>query len=168
MDCSLIRLDAGWAESFRDIRLHALQSEPHSFANNHAQEYPWPLSHYVSLLEQSFVWGALDEAGQLVATLALSPYDPATMQHKVRLHAVYVKPTHRGQSLSRALLVQAMRALPAHINIITLAVDAGNHAAITLYESLGFEKFGFEQNARRYGDDWADDVWMMWQKDKVE
>ena len=167
MEYSLIRLGAGWEDSFRALRLHSLQSEPTSFANLYEQELVWPPERTQQLLANSYVWGATAANGELVATLALNPYEPLTMKHKVRLNTVYVRPEHRGKGLSRELLLHALEEGADDFEIVTLAVDASNHAAIATYEKLGFARFGYEPNARRYGEEQADDVWMIWQREKA-
>lgn len=167
MDVSLIRLDAGWADSFHALRLHSLQTDPKSFANHFEQEREWPIARRIELLEQSYVWGGVTASGDLISILALSPYDPFTMKHKARMHSVYVHPDYRGSGLSRRMIEQAVRESEEWFDILTLAVDAANKPAITLYESLGFEAFGYECHARYYGEERADDVWMIRHKEEL-
>lgn len=73
-------------------------------------------------------------------------------------------PEARGQSVGRALLVQALAlaATVPELLQVNLSVNAGNVAAIALYESLGFQTFGREPGALRIDGVLHDELHLFW------
>lgn len=70
-------------------------------------------------------------------------------RHKGRVWGVYVTEACRGQGMGRALmgsLIDRARACPGMEQVI-LTVATEQTAALRLYESLGFQKFGREPRA---------------------
>lgn len=160
MDVQLIRLTAEWAEAFRNIRHEALQTFPLTFAYSYEQESVYDLAHYAEQLHDNYAYGAIHE-GELIATAALWPEGGASMKHKATMKAVYVKPEWQGKGLAKQLVTHMMQEAAKHFEQVNLMVDSVNHAAIAVYESLGFERLGFEPRARKYGDSYYDDLWMV-------
>ncbi|MCH8857355.1 MAG: GNAT family N-acetyltransferase, partial [Proteobacteria bacterium] len=70
------------------------------------------------------------------------------------LIGMMVADTHRGRGIGRALLAAAITRLRATPGLaqVTLSVTAGNQAAIGLYESQGFERYGRLTDAIRLPD----------------
>ncbi len=70
--------------------------------------------------------------------------DRLKMRHVAEVYAVYVKPSHRGKGIGKALmrrLLGELKALP-QIEKVKLGVTDGNEAAVALYLHLGFEIVG--------------------------
>ena len=66
------------------------------------------------------------------------------LRHVAEVYAVYVKPSHRGKGIGKALmrrLLDNLKALP-QIEKVKLGVTDGNEAAVALYLHLGFEIVG--------------------------
>jgi ribosomal protein S18 acetylase RimI-like enzyme len=160
MAIRIIRLTAGWADTYRTFRLAALRDFPYQFANSVEQETAWPRERHLRQLEESYFFGALD-GDQLVGTAAASHYVPDCMQHKASIHAVHVLPAYQRQGIARRLMNDLLSALTPQFEQLVLAVASDNQPAITFYESLGFKRFATEFHAAKYGDVYMDDVWMM-------
>ena len=58
-------------------------------------------------------------------------------------HSVYVKESHRGQGVGKALMQALIScANDADIHVMVAGIEAGNEASISLHEKLGFAKVG--------------------------
>ena len=73
-------------------------------------------------------------------------------------------PEARGKGVGRGLLVQALALAGSVPDLlqVNLSVNAGNMAAIALYESLGFQTFGREPAALRIDGVLHDELHMFW------
>jgi GNAT superfamily N-acetyltransferase len=92
-----------------------------------------------------------------IATGAVRPShrDP---EHEWDVKRVYVEPSHRGQGLSRQIMLDLESRAPAHgVTSIVLETGGLQPAAHGLYESLGYERidafapYGFFPGERFYG-----------------
>ena len=65
-----------------------------------------------------------------------------------------VSDTHRGRGIGRALLADAIERLRGAAGLVqvTLSVTASNRAAVGLYESVGFTRYGRLPDAIRLPD----------------
>lgn len=133
------RIDPGEGERLREIRLHALATDPTAFARTHGEELAyergyWDMRAAGTETSQTFV--AVD-AGRFVGLVA--GFEPAAGK-PIELVSMWVAPSARGRGIGR-LLVEAVvdwavtRKPPA----VELFVTRGNDAAIELYRSCGFE-----------------------------
>jgi RimJ/RimL family protein N-acetyltransferase len=87
---------------------------------------------------------------------------PKTL-HKAFVWGVYVKPSHRGHGVGRALLNAVLDRARGYADLrqINIMVAVTQVAATRLYQSLGFERFGRERDALRVGDAFMDEDWMV-------
>lgn len=77
------------------------------------------------------------------------------------LFGMALLPEFRGRQIGRGLLLAAEDwAREAGVLKVSLAVFATNHAAIRLYQSLGYEEEGRRCRQYRLNDDWVDEIWM--------
>lgn len=150
--------DAG---AYRELRLEALQREPLAFGNSYEEylaEPPEKVREQVTLREGvKFTLGAF-EAGRLVGAATLVRRTPLKFRHAAAVYAVYITPSQRGRGLSRRLmevLIERARGLPG-LEQLTLAVSTHQEAARSLYRSLGFEVWGYERQALKVGETYAD------------
>lgn len=86
---------------------------------------------------------AVDAAGTMVGFHWTKTYQrqgpDGGHEHVGEVYVVGVDPDLRGLGLGRALTVAGLRHLHTNgLTVIDLYVDASNHAAVALYESLGF------------------------------
>jgi RimJ/RimL family protein N-acetyltransferase len=137
-----------WPE-LRELRLEALRDSPTAFLDTHAEaarrpERAWRAQTTIeSVSQSSATFVACDLAGRLVGTAAVGPL-PDVPDH-VHVHAVYVRPAHRGSAGPAAALVSAAIAWArdhsqaAHL---TLGVHEDNARARAFYRRIGFADTG--------------------------
>jgi ribosomal-protein-alanine N-acetyltransferase len=107
-----------------------------------ATDYSWSLTQFESgLCGSEFGWGIDDEAGLIAFALFNQVLDEATLLN------VAVDPRWQRRGLARSLLQQSVRELVLRgVSRCLLEVRIGNHAAIALYERLGFVRDGLRRN----------------------
>jgi|ERR1044072_74720 ribosomal-protein-alanine N-acetyltransferase len=115
---------------------------------------PWSLAMFVlELSKPSGICLAASADEELLGYLVCSRYDQAW-----HLMNVAVAPERRRSGIARRLIGQLLeeagRELP-----FTLEVRVSNHAAITMYERLGFRSAGVRP---RYYQDNGEDALIMW------
>lgn len=115
---------------------------------------PWSLAMFVlELSKPSGICLAAKDGGELLGYLICSRYDRVW-----HLMNVAVAPEQRRRGVARKLisrlLEEAGRELP-----VTLEVRVSNHAAISMYEGLGFRSAGVRP---RYYQDNGEDALIMW------
>ena len=123
------------AETFRRVRLEALEREPLAFRATYRDEAGLPLASFRDRLVSGLVFGAF--AGDaLVATAGIDALkdDPAIGV----LWGVYVRHDRRGQGLAQSVIKKAMAAAETRYGEIRLRVKATNAAARAAYARLGF------------------------------
>ena len=145
------RLAPSDAPAFQALRLAALRESPSSFSSSYEEECDTPLS----VIEARFapdsgrnVFGAFD-GDELLGILGVGREEQLKVRHKASIRAMYVASAHRGRGVARRLLdtVIAFAASMDGVRHVTLSVTAGNAAAISLYESIGFTTYGCEPGA---------------------
>jgi ribosomal protein S18 acetylase RimI-like enzyme len=158
-DIEVRRLAADDAPLFRDIRLEALRVAPDAFGSTLEAESVRPLSWFAERLGSSHVVGAF-RAEQLVGTATLAISQSPKMLHKGHLFGMYVRAEARRCGVGRRLVEAIIETARRHVEILQLTVVAGNETARRLYAGLGFEEYGFEKKALRYGDRYFDEILM--------
>jgi ribosomal protein S18 acetylase RimI-like enzyme len=139
------------AVAFQVLRLRALVEDPVAFASSFEEERDTPLAAVAERLQplsDRAILGAF-ERGRLVGLAAWHREELRKMRHKGFVWGVFVDERHRRRGAARALM-QAVIAHARHaegIRQLRLVAHAGNHAAIALYESLGFAVYGREPAA---------------------
>jgi ribosomal protein S18 acetylase RimI-like enzyme len=85
----------------------------------------------------------VEQGGRIVALGRWVRYDKPTVALNADLQQVMVHPAARGQGLARLLVTALVEdARGAGIETLTLDVRGNNHAAMALYESIGFDVCG--------------------------
>jgi ribosomal protein S18 acetylase RimI-like enzyme len=114
------------------------------------------------------IFGAHDEEGRLIGVAILRREQYVKSAHKANLFGMYVLPASRRQSVGRALLETAIgRARQLDLLQLNLSVVNDNTAAVSLYESCGFERFGLERRAFSVGEHFYDVAHMtLWLQGK--
>ena len=105
-----------------------------------------PLASYqnsVLVLQQRGLYVVGEEQDRLLGHLMLEPMGMQRLAHILRLNIV-VHPGHQGRGLGRQLLQHGIHwaVQDPRFEKIELNVRASNHAAIGLYQSLGFAEEG--------------------------
>jgi ribosomal protein S18 acetylase RimI-like enzyme len=145
-------LTADDAAIHRELRLFALREHPTAFGSSYEEEVNRSLSVTASRLSppdsDNFTLGAF-VGDKLVGTVGLGTNRRPKMGHIGIIWGMYVHPDARGQGLGRALMqatIQRARHI-GRLEQIKLSVVTTNVAALSLYESLGFETYGTEYRA---------------------
>ena len=146
--------------------LQAYADDPDVFTATVPEREPLPMEFWASRVSDDpdpgeMVFGAfLDDRLVGVAGLKLERR-PRTM-HKALLFGTRVLPEFRGQGIARALVeavLEHARSMPG-TRVVQLTVTESNAAAIQLYESCGFVRFGTEPFAIKVGERFASKVHM--------
>lgn len=124
------QLTAADAETYQALRLVALKESPTAFGSSYTEEADRPLDVVAKRFadEYNHVFGAFTRDGELVGMVTLRREPYVKTAHKAAIYAMYVAP---------ALGVRQLN----------LSVTSTNEAAVALYESCGFERFGLERDA---------------------
>ncbi|HND33822.1 MAG TPA: GNAT family N-acetyltransferase [Myxococcota bacterium] len=142
-------LTAEDAPLYRPLRLRMLSEHPEAFTSSAEEEALLPMEALRQRLSSRsrFYWGAF-EGGRLLGTVGLDCEQRKKNAHKATVVGMYVAREHSGHGLGRALLSTLLsEARHRGLEVLVLTVTEGNHAAIHLYESLGFCSFGLEPRA---------------------
>lgn len=147
------------AESFREIRLEALRSDPEAFASTHDAEKDSHPAKYAAWLSGSQIFGAF-RGTELVGIAALTILEAKKESHKGLLRSMYVKPQARKAGVGRQLIETMIASARGRIELLNLVVVSDNHPAIRLYESLGFKTYGLEKNSLKQDGKYFDELLM--------
>lgn len=140
------------AEKYWALRLEALQNNPEAFSSSYEEaikrENPIEQTARNFQTEGNYTFGAFEDQ-QLIGMVTLFQERSIKIRHKANIVAVYVTPTKQGQSVGKALLIEAINKAKTldSIKKINLTVTAGNEKAKNLYIRLGFKVFGYEEKA---------------------
>ncbi|MCE4554462.1 GNAT family N-acetyltransferase [Roseateles cellulosilyticus] len=144
---------------YKALRDAMLAGHPEAFTSDAETECQRDLASYRSRLAGGSQGGtlftllALDD-GRIVGALTCEREARSKVQHIAHLVGMMVADTHRGRGIGRALLQAAVRQLRATHGLaqLTLSVTASNRAAVGLYESAGFVRYGRLADAIRLPD----------------
>jgi RimJ/RimL family protein N-acetyltransferase len=161
----LVRLlTASDAPSFQSLRLAGLMEPPESFASSYDEEVhrsAEAIERQLATSNDRGVFGCF-EGPRLVGIAGLGRENLLKLSHKAFLWGVYVAPDMRGRGVRRKLVSELLifaRCAPG-VTQVNLTANANNTAAINLYTSLGFRKFGVEVNSMLAGGYFHDEVHM--------
>ena len=142
--------------AYKALRDAMLAGHPEAFTSDAETESQRDLTSYRSRLTGSgtlFTLLALD-AGRIIGALTCEREPRRKVQHIAHLVGMMVADTHRGRGIGRALLAATIARLQAAPGVaqLTLSVTASNRAAVGLYESMGFTRYGRLTDAIRLPD----------------
>lgn len=154
------RLSVGDAAGFRELRLDGLQRHPEAFGSSLEEEARQSLEAVEATLATAHILGLEDLERGLVGVAGLHvPRQPKT-KHRGVLWGMYIVPLARGAGGGAMLLDALIDEARLTLETITLAVGSRNEAALALYRRRGFEEYGFDRRALRFGDAYLDEVLM--------
>jgi ribosomal protein S18 acetylase RimI-like enzyme len=156
------RLPPSDVGAYRTLRLSALAESPEAFGSDVAAESAAPVETFANTLRTSYVAGAF-AAERLVGIAGFRRLDREKTRHRGDIWGVYVAPEARGAGVGRQLLEHVLDHARTQVQQVHLAVTATNPAALRLYESLGFVRYGTEPRALRIGDRYLDEHLMVLQ-----
>lgn len=137
------------AQAYQRLRLAALRELPSAFCSTYAEEADTPIAIVAERLAANAnrcVLGAWCDT-ELVGMLGLQREQLQKLAHKAFIWGVYVAPQVRQRGVGRQLMERALARASTMRGLlqINLGVNAGNAAAIALYEAAGFTSFGLER-----------------------
>ncbi len=153
------------AVAYQALRLLGLRESPTAFAASFDEECDTPLDVVAERLApqpDGARFGAF-QGDALVGIVGLQREGLSKLAHKAFIWGMQVLPSARRQGVGRALIEQALvhAATVLGVRQVTLGVNARNRPAIALYESLGFEAFGFERGNMLLDGELHDEIHMV-------
>ncbi|RWZ55264.1 GNAT family N-acetyltransferase [Halobacillus fulvus] len=152
------------AETYYELRLEALLTNPDAFITTYEQERqkPNPIKQTAERLESdiSRTFGLFSDQS-LCGTVTLFREMHPKFSHKAKVVAMYITPDQRRKG-GAELLLKELIAFSRGINleILQLSVVTDNHPAKYLYEKVGFESYGTEKKAIKLPERYLDEELM--------
>jgi len=113
---------------------------------------------------------ATDPTGAIIGEIHASPLGPRSFAHVLGDLTIAVHPLWQGQGIGRrifAALLELVRTQMPHVHRVELVTQESNKRALSMYESLGFEREGKLTNRIRMRDGSLDhDIPMSWRRDR--
>jgi RimJ/RimL family protein N-acetyltransferase len=147
------RLNAGHAPAYLALMLHAYAAEPDAFTSTPEERAAEPDAWWVARIAHpqglGLAFGAFDDTGAMVGTVALEFTSKPKTRHKAHLIGMFIREPARGLGAGKALVQAALAAAAERpgVQVVTLTVTEGNARAIGLYQACGFHAFGTEPMA---------------------
>ncbi len=157
---SIVRLGPDDAEALRAIRLEALRLHPTAFSADPDVEGAFTLERWREGLEKR-VWFGGRAGGVLMGINAFSiDVYSKKIAHIGHLGAMYVRAGARGTGLADALMTNFLDHAVGKVEQVELTVEAGNAAAVKLYERHGFRTVGKMPRSIQVGGVYYDELQM--------
>jgi ribosomal protein S18 acetylase RimI-like enzyme len=147
------------APVYYQLRLQGFHDFPEAFTSDYEAEKKKTPDDYAYRLDARlagamlFTLGAFTDDDELVGILYFSQNDRKKEQHIGEINGFVVKKAQQGRGIGRQLLNRALFLIQQNkvIEQVNLSVSSNNENAIRLYQSFGFEEYGFERNALKIG-----------------
>ena len=154
------------AAAFQGIRLQGLRECPSAFSSSYEEEADTPLQTIAERLTpkpDDAIFGCFVNS-KLAGVIGLQREARVKLAHKAFVWGMYVAPDHRRGGIGRKLVESALRYATTEWDIfsVTLGVNAGNEAAVALYQSMGFRTYGRETGFLRIDGMLHDENLMVW------
>jgi ribosomal protein S18 acetylase RimI-like enzyme len=161
------RLTEEDTESYRQLRFEALELDPRAFTESPAEHEAIELEQIrhrlgLGVPDGNFILGGFDD-GRLVGMVGFFRRQGEKICHRGEIWGVYIARQQRTKGLGRALMeemIMRLRSLPG-LEQVALGISTGNVVAKRLYESLGFEGYGREARALKFGNEYVDEELMI-------
>lgn len=146
-DLSIRELVEHELEAYKSLRDHALAHHEEAFTSDAATEAARSAQSYRARLgsghEGGFTLGAW-RGDRLVGAITCERDARSKVRHTGHIIGTMVASDQQSQGVGRALLdtLIARAAADAELQQLTLSVTASNRAAVRLYESAGFVRYG--------------------------
>ena len=160
------RIHSDEAALYRGVRLDALKNAPDCYGSTHEEESLQPKLKFEVFIEKAaneqFMVGAFDQ-GELIGIVGFERMERQRARHRGEVVQMYVNKAYRGQNIGEKLLRELIKQAfqLEGIEQLQLSVIAGNRAAISLYEKLGFKTFGLQPRYFKVGDRYMDQQFGM-------
>jgi RimJ/RimL family protein N-acetyltransferase len=151
-------------ETFRQLRLEALQNHPTAFGQDYDEIVLRPSTYWEQTLkinhEERNIFLA-ENNNDPIGVAGIARGLTKKIRHSASIWGVYVKPRWRGRHISEALIRACLNwALENQVSVVNLAVVTSNQAAIRVYERCGFCTYGVEPKAIFYDNQFYDEYLM--------
>jgi ribosomal protein S18 acetylase RimI-like enzyme len=164
------------ARLYQQLRLSALATDPEAFGSSYEREAAFASETVAERLRPyagKFALGAFDGEGVLVGIVTFIRDSGVKTSHKRaripgarcdaawrrsnpkgNVYGMYVTPQMRGRGVGKTLLLELIGRARAcdGVEQLGLSVVAANDGAMKLYESVGFEAYGVERRALKWGE----------------
>ncbi|MEZ6235037.1 MAG: GNAT family protein [Phycisphaerales bacterium] len=160
------------APAYFALRREMLVDSPFAFASSPEDDRfrdEAVVREFVSHARQAIV-GAFADDASLVGSVGLRADHRAKMGHRAHVWGVYVSPRARGQGLGEAMMRRAVEVAAgwAGVTSVALSASARSHAAIAVYERVGFRAWGVEPGAVVLDAESVDEVHMVMMLDAAQ
>ena len=161
---SIRRLSPHDAAAYRALMLAAYADHPDAFLSEAEERAALPIDWWerrltdspdaLSLVLGAFAVAEDDIAPRLVGAVGAGGEGRVKTRHKATVFGLQVDAAVRRQGIARALMEALLDALVdrGEIALAQLTVTDGNEAASALYRRLGFQPYGTEPMAMKFGD----------------
>ncbi|KAA3606809.1 MAG: GNAT family N-acetyltransferase [Planctomycetota bacterium] len=159
------RLEINHLDALIALRLESLEQAPLAFSASPEDDRgmsPDFMGEVLKAQEGQAVFGAFS-GSDLVGMIGLVRESKAKHRHRALIWGMFVKPSHRGSGLGRALLeavIQHARTWP-DLDWLDLSVTSAAPEAQKLYESAGFHRWGAEPDSLRHAGESATKIFMQ-------
>lgn len=161
------------ARAWQTLRLEMLLDTPQAFGMSHEEESARTPSEIEDRVSNK--WSAPDNAvfggfvdEKLVGAIGLYRKEQLKQRHKLGIWGMYVTKAHRGRGFGRMLILEVLRVARTLENagFVELGVESSNESAKSLYESLGFRRWGTEPAALYVNGKYFDEDFMSLKLEK--
>jgi RimJ/RimL family protein N-acetyltransferase len=156
MSITVRRLSEKDAETFRALRLEALERYPEAFQSTYESSADLPIDAYAQRLRQYAVFGGFRD-GQLCGFVGFYRLKNPKIKHKGILWGMYVKEEARGTGLADAIIETVIAHAHDRVEQLLLSIITDNERARGFYGKMGFEPYGLEPRALKIGDRYYDE-----------
>ncbi len=160
-------LEPKHARELNRLTIDAIRDYPTAFTTDFTQVRHRPVGMLIDHLRElertaGFRLGAFD-AADLVGTVRLIPRSGPKLAHCADVVFLYVRGDRQREGIGRALLerlIAEARRIDG-LEQLELSVSSDSHAALRLYEKMGFEATGVHRRQIKFGDSYHDLI-AMW------
>lgn len=142
MQITISLLNPSEWKDYKKIRLEALVSDPHAFGSSYKKEIAFSDKEWQERPKNplSYIFIAKDGA----QPIGLLGFRVEVEEKNTHLWGMFVNPHYRGKGLGRKLMEYAIEKAKSIENIdsLTLDVNEDQQAAISMYQSMGFQQYG--------------------------
>ncbi len=154
------------AESYQELRLNGLTTNPEAFGSTYDRESKFSLDIVIERIEPNkdkFVLGAFKENNSLIGIVTFVRENAVKTSHKGNVFGMYVTPEMRGKGVGKLLMLELIRKARKceGLEQINLTVVSNNELAKKLYQSIGFRVYGMERNALKHNGQYFDEDLMV-------
>ncbi len=161
MRSGVCKLGLGDVDVFRNIRLYGLAESPDAFGQTAEDEQSTPLEWFEKVLQEQHVRGFFQEDRCVAVAAVGAASGLQKTKHKAFLWGVYVLPEVRRKGIGRVLLTHLLQQVSLLFECVQLKVGVYNQEALSLYESLGFKRYGLEERALKTHHGYVDEYCMV-------